>query len=138
MLVFARTRPQVHAWVTGPEVKAEISWLSCRARAPYQRLAKVSGCNYDMLGKPFESYYPDEAKLKSLQGPVIVAFELTSRYGPAKDPTVVESSLAPLLDAAALRFIRDQDFRTNCPGRYDVLMRFRLQDRLSARAPPAN
>jgi hypothetical protein len=135
MLVFARTRPQVHAWITGPEIKPEVSWLSCRARAPYQRLAKVSGCNYQMLGKPFESYYPDAAKLKSLQGPVIVAFELTSRYGPAKDPTVVESSLAPLLDAAALRFIRDQDFRTNCPGKYDVLMRFRLQDQLSARAP---
>jgi len=50
---------------------------------------------------------------------------------------VVESSLAPLLDTAALRFIRDQDFRTNCPGRYDVLMRFRLQDQLAAQ-PPAS
>jgi hypothetical protein len=137
MLVFARTRPQVHAWVTAPEVKAEVTWLSCRARAPYKRVAKVSGCSYDMLGKPFSSYYPDEAKLKSLQGPVIISFELTSRYGPAKDPTVVESSLAPLLDTAALRFIRDQDFRTNCPGRYDVLMRFRLQDQLAAQ-PPAS
>jgi TonB family protein len=135
MLVFARTRPQVHAWITAPEVRSQVSWLSCRARAPYKRLAKVSGCSYEMLGKPFESYYPDEAKLKSLQGPVIVAFELTSRYGPAKGAAVVESSLAPLLDAAALRFIRDQDFRTNCPGQYDVLMRFRLQDQLAARTP---
>jgi len=138
MLVFPRTRPQLHAWITAPEVTAGVTWLSCRARAPYKRLAKVSGCSYEMLGKPFESYYPDEAKLKSLQGPVIVAFELTSRYGPAKDVAVVESSLAPLLDAAALRFIRDQDFRTNCTGRYDVLMRFRLQDQLSAPAPAAN
>jgi hypothetical protein len=42
----------------------------------------------------------------------------------------------PVLDAAALRFIRDQEFRTNCPGtRFDVLMRFKLRDEVATPAP---
>jgi TonB family protein len=81
------------------------------------------------MGKPFETYYPAEAKEKSMQGPVIISFLLDQRDGTAKDVTVAESSLFPLLDRSATRFIRDQEFRTNCPGtRFDVLMRFRLRD----------
>lgn len=136
-LVLPHTSPELNSTITDDAAQAEITSLQCLARAPYQRLAKVAGCRYDMMGKPFASYYPAEAKLKSQQGPVIVAFLLPQRLGPAQEVSVVEGSLAPLLDAAALRFIRDQDFRTNCPGqRFDVLMRFKLRDQVAA--PAAN
>jgi TonB family protein len=134
-LVLPRTSPELNATITDDQTEAEITSLECLARAPYQRVAKVSGCKYDMMGKPFETYYPPEARLKSQQGPVIVSFLLGQRLGPAQEVTVAESSLVPLLDDAALRFIRDQDFRTNCPGqRFDVLMRFKLREEVMAGA----
>lgn len=136
MLVLPRTSPEIHAAITDDKTRADIAALDCWARAPYQRIAKTAGCSYDMMGKPFETYYPAEAKQKSLHGPVIVAFLLDQRLGAAKEVTVVESSQVPMLDAAALKFIRDQDFRTNCPGtRFDVLMRFKLRDQVAAATP---
>jgi TonB family protein len=132
-VVLPRTWPEVHAAITDDRAQAEIAAFDCLARAPYKRVARTAGCKFDLMGKPFETYYPAEAKLKSLQGPVIVAFRLEQRLGPAVDVAVAESSLVPLLDEAALRFIRDQDFRTNCPGgRYDLLMRFKLRDQVAA------
>jgi TonB family protein len=128
-LVLPRTHPEVHATISDDQTHAEIAALACWARKPYQRVAKAAGCKYTMMGKPFETYYPAEAKQKSMQGPLIISFLLDQRDGTAKDVTVAESSLFPLLDWSATRFIRDQEFRTNCPGtRFDVLMRFRLRD----------
>ena len=133
MLVLPRTSPEIHSAITDDGTRAEIAALDCWARAAYQRIAKTPGCSYGMMGKPFESYYPPEAKQKSLHGPVIVAFLLDQREGTAKEVVVVESSQVPMLDAAALRFIHDQEFRTNCPGtRFDVLMRFKLRDQIAA------
>jgi TonB family protein len=135
VLVLPRTRPDVHTAVTDDQTQASVTSLDCLARAAYKRVAKAPGCKYDMMGKPFETYYPAEAKLRSLQGPVIVSFRLEQKLGPARDVAVAESSLVPLLDDAALKFIRDQDFRTNCPGqRYDVLMRFKLRNEVLAQA----
>ena len=135
-LVFPRTRPEVHATISDDQTHAEIAAMDCWARRPYQRVAKVEGCSYSMMGKPFETYYPAEAKEKSMQGPVIIAFRLDVREGNAKDVVVAESSLQPMLDGAALKFIRDQEFRTNCPGtQFDVLMRFKLRDQVVARSP---
>jgi TonB family protein len=134
-LVLPRTSPELNSTLTDDQTEAEISSLECLARAPYKRIPKVAGCKYDMMGKPFESYYPPEARLNSQQGPVIISFLLGQRLGPAQEVTIAESSLVPLLDEAALRFIRDQDFRTNCPGqRFDVLMRFKLRDQVLAGA----
>ena len=136
MMVLPRTSPEIHAAITDDQTRADIAALDCWARAAYQRLAKTPGCRYDMMGKPFETYYPAEAKQKSLHGPVIVAFLLDQREGPAREVAVAESSQVPMLDAAALRFIRDQEFRTSCPGtRFDVLMRFKLRDELAATSP---
>jgi TonB family protein len=133
MLVLPRTSPEMHSAITDDQTRAEITALDCRARAPYRRIAKTAGCRYDMMGKPFETYYPPEAKQRSLHGPVIVAFLLDQREGAAKEVTVAEGSQVPVLDAAALKFIRDQEFRTNCPGtRFDVLMRFKLRDQVAA------
>lgn len=135
-LVFPHSHPEVHATISDDRTQAEIAAMSCWARKPYQRVAKVDGCRYTMMGKPFETYYPAEAKMKSMQGPVIVAFRLDVREGNAKDVVMAESSLMPPLDAAALKFIRDQEFRTNCPGtQFDVLMRFKLQDQIVAGTP---
>jgi TonB family protein len=136
MLVLPRTSPEIHAAITDDRTRAEIAALDCRARAAYQRIAKTPGCSYTMMGKPFETYYPPEAKRKSLHGPVIVAFLLDQREGAAREVTVAESSQVPMLDAAALRFIRDQEFRTSCPGtRFDVLMRFKLRDEIANTSP---
>jgi TonB family protein len=89
-----------------------------------------------MRGKPFETYYPAEAKEKPMQGPVIIAFRLDVREGNAKDVVVAESSLHPVLDGAALKFVRDQEFLTNCAGnQFDVLVRFKLRDQVVAQAP---
>ena len=127
-LVLPRTRPEVHGLVTDAATKAEVKRLSCHGRAPYKRVKKVEGCKYEMMGKPFESYYPAEARRLAQQGPVIVSFLLDRREGAAKEITVAESSLVPSLDAAARQFIRDQVFLTNCPdNRFDVLMRFKLR-----------
>jgi TonB family protein len=128
-LVLPRTKPDVHSLVTGVDTSAEVSRVSCFARAAYKRVPKVEGCKYEMMGKPFETYYPPEARRGALQGPVIVAFLLDRREGAAKDVKVAESSLVSSLDEAARRFIRDQVFLTNCPDtRFDVLMRFKLRD----------
>jgi len=128
-LVLPRTKPEVHSIVTDAATKAEIRQLSCHGRAPYKRVKKVEGCKYEMMGKPFETYYPSEARLAAQQGPVIVSFLLDRREGAAKEIVVAESSLVPSLDAAARQFIRDQTFLTNCPEtRFDVLMRFKLRD----------
>jgi TonB family protein len=137
VLVLPRTRPDVHTAVTDDQTTASVTSLDCAARAPYKRIAKAPGCKYEMMGKPFETYYPAEAKLRSLQGPVIVSFLLTRRLGPARDVAIAESSLQPLLDDAALKFIRDQDFVTNCPDqRFDVVMRFKLRNEVAAQAGP--
>jgi TonB family protein len=136
MLVLPRTSPEIHAAITDERTRAEIAVLDCRARPAYQRVAKIPGCSYTTMGKPFETYYPPEAKRRSLHGPVIVAFLLDRREGAASEVTVAESSLVPMLDAAALRFIRDQEFRTSCPGtRFDVLMRFKLRDEIVDTSP---
>jgi len=128
-LVLPRTRPVVHSIVTDPGTKADIKRLSCHGRAPYKRIKKVEGCRYEMMGKPFETYYPPEARAAAQQGPVIVSFLLDRREGAAKEIVVAESSLVPALDAAARQFIRDQTFLTNCPDtQFDVLMRFKLRD----------
>jgi len=128
-LVLPRTKPEVHSLVTDAGTRADVKRLSCHGRAPYKRIKKVEGCRYQMMGKPFETYYPPEARSASQQGPVIVAFLLDRREGAAKEITVAESSLVPSLDAAARQFVRDQTFLTNCPDtRFDVLMRFKLRD----------
>lgn len=128
-LVLPRTKPDVHSLVTGVGTNADVTRVSCHARASYKRVPKVEGCKYEMMGKPFETYYPPEARRLALQGPVIVSFLLDRREGAAKDIRVAESSLVPSLDEAARKFIRDQVFLTNCPdSRYDVLMRFKLRD----------
>jgi TonB family protein len=128
-LVLPRTRPEVHSAVTDAGTRPEVKRLSCHGRAPYKRIKKIEGCRYEMMGKPFETYYPPEARAAAQQGPVIVAFLLDRREGEAKEIVVAESSLVPALDAAARQFIRDQTFLTNCPDtRFDVLMRFKLRD----------
>jgi TonB family protein len=128
-LVLPRTKPVVHSLVTDAGTRAEVTRVSCHARAAYKRVPKVEGCKYEMLGKPFETYYPAEARRLGLSGPVIVSFLLDRREGAAKDLRVAESSLVPSLDEAARRFMRDQVFLTNCPDtRFDVLMRFKLRD----------
>jgi TonB family protein len=135
-LVLPRTHPDVFSTISDSALRAEVAVMDCKARTPYRRLGKDEGCHFSFMGKPFETYYPDEAKLRGLQGPVIVSFFLRRREGDAQDVTVAESSLVPELDAAAQRFIRDQLFTTNCPGRsYDLLMRFKLRDEAMARLP---
>jgi TonB family protein len=133
VLVLPRTRPDVHTAVTDDQTQASITALDCQARAAYKRIARAPGCSFDMMGKPFETYYPPEARAQGLQGPVIVSFLLDRRLGPAKEVTLAQSSLLPVLDEAALKFVRDQDFRTACPGqRFDVLMRFKLRNEVVA------
>ncbi len=135
-LVLPRTNPDVFSTISDAATTAEIAAMDCKARTPYRRLGKDEGCNFKFMGKPFETYYPNEAKMRGLQGPVIVSFFLHRREGNAQEVTVAESSLVPELDAAAQRFIRDQLFTTNCPDkRYDLLMRFKLRDEATARAP---
>ena len=128
-LVLPRTKPEVHSLITDAGTKADVKRLSCHGRAPYKRLKKVDGCKYEMMGKPFETYYPADARRLAQQGPVIVSFLLDRREGVAKEIAVAEGSLVPALDAAARQFIRDQTFLTNCPyTSFDVLMRFKLRD----------
>lgn len=133
-LVLPRTSPDVLSTISDTATRAEIAKLDCEARTPYRRLGKAEGCDFRFMGKPFETYYPAEARARGLQGPVIVSFLLHRREGNAQEITIAESSLVPELDAAALRFIGDQLFTTNCPDkRYDLLMRFKLRDETAAR-----
>ena len=133
-VVLPNTTPVVHSLTTDSTLTAEIASVFCTARAPYQRIAKPANCKYDMFGEPFERYYPPDAMERSLQGPVIVSFELRSANGAAKDLVIAQSSLVPVLDDAARRFISDQMFSTNCPGqRFDILMRFKLRDQVGAK-----
>jgi TonB family protein len=130
-LVMPGTRPRVHSQTTAANLRLEANKVDCKARAPYQRLAKPAGCSYAMHGDSLESYYPASAMRQSLEGPVIVAFHLDRKRGAAQEARVVESSLVPELDRAALRFISAQRFETKCPGtHFDVLVRFRLRDQV--------
>ena len=132
-VVLPNTSPVVHSLTTDSTLSAEIGSVFCTARAPYQRIARPPNCKYDMFGAPFEHYYPPDALERSLQGPVIVSFVLRSANGAAKDLVIAQSSLVPVLDDAARRFIGDQMFSTNCPGqRFDILMRFKLRDQVGA------
>lgn len=129
-LVLPNTSREIRGRVTVSDTKAEVARLDCRERAPYQRVPKTAGCKYEMFGKLFETYYPEAAVRQALEGPVVVSFLLDEGNGPAKDVKVGESSLVPLLDQAALRFIAEQRFTTGCPGtRFDLRMRFELRDR---------
>jgi TonB family protein len=129
-LVLPRSAHEIHGPIANADAKVGLSHLECRARPPYQRLAKAAGCKYEMFGEPFEKYYPDAAVSQALEGPVMVAFTLTGKRGHASDVAVVDSSLVYSLDEAAKRFVNDQLFTTNCPGsRFDVRMRFTLRDR---------
>jgi TonB family protein len=133
-LVMPGTSPRVHFQTTAAILALEANKVDCKARAPYQRVTKTAGCSYRMYGDMLESYYPASAMRESLEGPVIVAFGLDRKRGTAQQVRVVESSLVPQLDAAALRFISEQRFETNCPGtQFDVLVRFRLRDQVLAR-----
>jgi TonB family protein len=132
-LVLPHEKSSVHRRITYAEPQAEVRSLSCIARPPYQRLPKNAQCNYQMHGDPLETYYPESALRRSLEGPVVVAFSLVTTSGGASDVRVAESSLVPELDAAAIRFIQAQRFNTNCPGTsFDLRVRFRLRDQLLA------
>jgi TonB family protein len=66
----------------------------------------------------------------ALEGPVTVSFLLKRRSGPPSEVTIADSSLVPMLDEAAKRFINEQRFSTRCAGtRFDVRVRFTLRDR---------
>ena len=129
-LVLPRSVREIHGPIATTDTKIELSRLDCHARAPYQRIKVDGNCKYEMFGSAFEAYYPAAAVSQALEGPVVVAFQLDKRYGPARDIAVAESSLVYSLDEAAKRFVKDQKFKTNCPGtRFDVRMRFTLRDR---------
>jgi TonB family protein len=129
-LVLPRSAREIHGPIATTHTKIELARLDCRARPPYQRIKVDGNCKYEMFGSAFEEYYPAAAVNQALEGPVVVAFQLTARYGPATDISVAESSLVVSLDEAAKRFVKDQKFKTNCPGtRFDVRMRFTLRDR---------
>lgn len=134
-LVLPRSSREVRGRVTASDTTASVRAAECRARAPYKRLPKTPGCEYEMYGEPLESYYPAAAAQRALEGPVVLSFVLPKARGAATEATVAESSLVPELDAAALRFLADQRFNTKCPGtRYDLRMRFALRDQI-ARVP---
>ena len=129
-LVLARISQEVHGRVTAADTALTVAQVDCAPRAPYVRIKKTAGCEYQMFGKALESYYPQFAMQAALEGPVVVSFLLPERNGAAREVTVAESSLVPALDAAALKFVADQRFTTKCPGtRFDMRMRFELRDR---------
>jgi len=129
-LVLPRTRHEIRGRITGAATKITVDRLECRARPPYQRLKPPEGCKYEMSGNPLENYYPPAAVRLALEGPVTVSFLLTKRSGPPSEITVADSSLVPMLDEAAKRFISEQRFSTGCAGtRFDVRVRFTLRDR---------
>ena len=135
VLVLARISQEVHGRVTAADTVARVAQADCAGRPPYARIKKVAGCEYQMFGNPLESYYPQVAMQTGLEGPVLVEFLLPERNGAALEVKVVESSLVPALDAAALKFVADQRFTTRCPGtRFDMRMRFALRDQY-LRAP---
>lgn len=129
VLVLTRISQEIHGRVTAADTTVTVAQVDCVARPPYARIEKVAGCEYQMFGKPFESYYPQFALQAALEGPVVVSFLLPKRNGAALEVKVAESSLVPALDAAALKFVADQRFTTKCPGtRFDMRMRFELRD----------
>jgi TonB family protein len=133
-VVLPRSQARVHRQVIIADTLSEVRRLDCISRAPYQRVAKVEGCTYDMKGPALEEYYPPSAVRQSLEGPVIVAFTLPKDAGKATGAVVAESSLVPELDTAALKFIADQRFTTPCPGtRFDVRIRFQLRTQIVTR-----
>jgi len=130
-VVFPRSRSRAHRHVTDPAEQAEVTRLNCNTRPPYRRIPKVEGCTYEMNGPLLEDYYPPSAIRQTLEGPVTVAFTVLKASGKATDAVVAESSLVPELDAAALKFIAAQRFKTACPGtRFDVRIRFRLRTQI--------
>jgi TonB family protein len=129
-LVLPNAAREIRGRVTVSDTKVELAHLYCVERAPYARVRKSADCKYEMFGKAFETYYPEAAVRQTLEGPVVVSFLLPKRNGAATEVQVAESSLVPLLDTAALRFVTDQRFTTSCPGtRFDMRMRFELRDR---------
>ena len=131
-LVLPRTAHEIRGPIATAETTIDLSRLECRARVPYRRLTIAAGCKYEMFGNPLEEYYPVAAVSQALEGPVVVAFRLPDRRGRASEVSLAESSLVFSLDEAAQRFVKDQRFKTNCPGaRFDMRMRFTLHDRYS-------
>ena len=134
-LVLPRTRHEMRGRTTTADTRFAVASLECRARPTYVRIKVADGCKYEMHGDPLENYYPAAALGQSFEGPVTLSFVLAQKNGPATEVAVADSSLIPVLDAAARRFIGDQNFVTNCPGtRFDMRMRFKLRDRYSASA----
>lgn len=135
-LVLPRSRHEMRGRITAEATRVEVTRLECRARPPYVRLAVPAGCKYEMHGNPLESYYPPAAMRLALEGPVTVSFLLASRSGRASEVAIAESSLVPMLDDAAKRFVADQVFSTKCAGsRFDVRVRFALRDRYAGARP---
>lgn len=129
-LILPRTTHEMRGRITTEGTKFRIASLECRARAPYARIPVAAGCKYEMHGDPLENYYPASAMAQALEGPVTLSFVLPQKIGAATEVAVAESSLSPVLDAAAKRFVADQQFRTPCPGtRYDMRMRFKVRNR---------
>ncbi|HTU67259.1 MAG TPA: TonB family protein [Steroidobacteraceae bacterium] len=129
-LILPRSSHEIRGRITAEGTTLEVTHLDCAPRAPYKRLAVDPQCKYDMHGNPLEDYYPAAAMRLALEGPVTVSFVLPRKRGAATEVAVADSSLVPMLDTAAKRFIADQMFTTKCPGtRYDIRMRFRMRDR---------
>lgn len=132
-VILPHEQASVHRRITFSEPQAEVQHLSCVGRPPYQRLPKKPGCDYQMHGSGLETFYPETALRRSLEGPVVVTFSLAKTSGKAVDVHVAESSLIPELDEAAISFIQSQRFNTNCAGTpFDLRVRFRLHDQLLA------
>ena len=130
VLILPRSTHEIRGRITAEATRVDVTRLDCNARPPYKRLVKREGCKYEMYGNPLEDYYPATAVRLALEGPVTLSFLLADRSGPPSEVTIVDSSLVPVLDEAAKRFVNDQRFSTRCPGtRFDLRVRFTLRDR---------
>jgi len=129
-VILPRTSHEIRGRITAEATKVDVDRLDCRARAPYQRIKAPEGCKFEMSGNPLEGYYPPAAVRLALEGPVTVSFLLEHRSGPPSEVAIADSSLVPMLDEAAKRFVNEQRFSTGCAGqRFDVRVRFTLRDR---------
>ena len=109
-------------------VRATTHNVDCKIRKPLDDSKLTPKCKPTLSSKPTNIDYSSESRQAGQEGPVLLEFTLSDKEGAPTEITVVGSSLWPVLDDAAKKYVAQSSGSTDCKkGRFRMPLTFRLQ-----------
>ncbi len=128
-VVVPHTRRAVLGDTTNPDVTVKAHSVHCVVRKPTNDSKLTPKCKPTLTKTPTDGIeYPDASRRAGEEGPVLLEFSLSDKVGPPTDITIAASSLSPLLDEAATKYVAQYEGVTDCKhGRFRLPLTFRLK-----------